>query len=170
MNHKSIRGTQHYTHLTQEDVKKRFAEVLNEGAILSGNKALLIKEKLKELNPFKGKTTNQVDKLRRAMKIEVLSNGLCLHHPMRNEPCEGDGICLGCSNFLTTLEFLDVHKGRLEKVRKELDLAPIEGPYESKLRTLESYLVGVIEDLEKQMEYSGKIDNAKYKEPIKIGG
>src|SRR5699024_6408111 len=56
MNHKSIRGTRHYTHLLQEDIKYRFAEVLNEGAIISGKKALQIKDKLKELQPFKGKT------------------------------------------------------------------------------------------------------------------
>jgi len=38
MNHKSIRGTKYYTHLLQEDIKNRFAEVLNEGAIISGKK------------------------------------------------------------------------------------------------------------------------------------
>src|SRR5690606_36521861 len=170
MNHKSIRGTQHYTHLLQEDVKKRFAEVLNEGAILTGKKALQIKEKLKENNPFKGKTVDQVDKLRKAMKIQVLSHGLCLHHPMRNEPCAGDGVCLACQNFLTTPEFLSVHKGRLERVRNELSKTPNEGPYESKLRQMENYLVDIIADLEKQMSYSGEKDNTEYKDPAIIGG
>lgn len=170
MNHKTIRGTQHYTHPIQEEVKKRFNEVLNEGAILSGKKALQIKDKLKENNPFKGKTVDQVDKLRRAMKIQVLSHGLCLHHPMRNEPCAGDGVCLGCRNFLTTPEFLDVHKGRLERVRNELAKAPNEGPYENKLRKMENYLVDIIADLEKQISYSGKEDNAKYKDPATVGG
>ncbi|WP_158701558.1 hypothetical protein [Lentibacillus sp. Marseille-P4043] len=47
-----------------------------------GEKALQIKDKLKKHNPFKGKTTDQVDKLRKAMKIQVLSHILCLHHPM----------------------------------------------------------------------------------------
>src|SRR5699024_10930830 len=77
MNHKSIRGTRHYTHLLQEDIKYRFAEVLNEGAIISGKKALQMKDKLKELQPFKdnltelllmkGKTVEEGDKIRTAM-------------------------------------------------------------------------------------------------------
>lgn len=163
MNHKSIRGTKHYTHLLQEDIKNRFAEVLNEGAIISGKKALQIKDKLKELQPFKGKTVEQVDKLRKAMKIQVLSHGLCTHHPMRNEPCIGDGVCLGCNNFITTPEFLDIHKDRLANVQRELAKAPKEGPFESKLKHMEKYLIEIIEDLEKQLNYKGKDDNARYK-------
>jgi len=163
MNHKSIRGTKHYTHLLQEDIKSRFGEVLNEGAIISGKKALQIKDKLKELQPFKGKTVEQVDKLRKAMKIQVLSHGLCTHHPMRNEPCIGDGVCLGCSNFITTPEFLDVHKERLENVQKEIAKAPKEGPFESKLKHIEKYLIEIIDDLENQLNYKGKNDKAQYK-------
>lgn len=162
MNHKSIRGTQHYTHLIEEEVKKRFAQVLNEGAILSGKRALQIKDKLKENNPFNGKTVEQVDKLRKAMKIQVLSHGLCLHHPMRNEPCEGDGVCLGCNNFVTTPDFLDVHRGRLKRVQDELARAPETGPFESKLKHMESYLVDIIKDLENQMDFRGSEDNADY--------
>ncbi|WP_236744394.1 site-specific integrase [Staphylococcus pseudintermedius] len=163
MNHKSIRGTKYYTHLLQEDIKNRFAEVLNEGAIISGKKALQIKDKLKELQPFKGKTVEQVDKLRKAMKIQVLSHGLCTHHPMRNEPCIGDGVCLGCNNFITTPEFLDIHRDRLSNVQRELAKAPNDGPFENKLRHMEKYLIEIIEDLEKQMNYRGKDDNAQYK-------
>lgn len=163
MNHKSIRGTTAYTHLLQEDIKNRFAEVLDEGAIISGKKALQIKDKLSELQPFKGKTVEQVDKLRKAMKIQVLSHGLCIHHPMRNEPCMGDGVCLGCSNFITTPEFLDVHKERLANVQKELAKAPEEGPFESKLKHMERYLIEIIDDLENQVNYKGTEDNARYK-------
>src|SRR5699024_4540774 len=106
MNHKSIRGTKHYTHLLQEDIKNRFAEVLNEGAVISDKKALQIKDKLKELQPFKGKTVEQVDKQRKAMK---------------------------------------------------------EGPFESKLKHMEKYLIEIINDLENQLNYKGKNDNTKYK-------
>lgn len=158
LNHKSIRGTQQYTHLLQEDVRNKFSKVFNEGAVLVGKQALQIKEKLKVNNPFKGKTIEQVDKLRKAHKIQILSHGLCLHHPMRNEPCEGDGVCLGCNNFLTTPDFLEVHKGRLKKNRSELASAPAGGLYENKLKTIEKYLVGIIDELETQVNYSG-IDN-----------
>lgn len=163
MNHKSIRGTKHYTHLLQEDIKSRFAEVFYEGAILSGKRVLQIRDKLKELQPFKGKTVEQVDKLRKAMKIQVLSHGMCTHHPMRNEPCIGDGVCLGCNNFITTPEFLDIHKQRLTNVQKELERAPKEGPFESKLKHMEKYLIEIISDLENQLNYSGKNDNSQYK-------
>jgi integrase len=164
MNHKSIRGTTHYAHVIQEDVKKRFAEVLHEGAILVGKQALQIKEKLKTNNPFLGKTADQVDKIRKAHKIQILSHGLCTHHPMRNEPCVGDGVCMGCRNFLTTPEFLSVHKGRLDKVREQLAIAPTDGPYEAKLKTIETYLVGIIADLESQMNYQGQDTNESYGE------
>lgn len=137
--------------------------MLNEGAIISGKKALQIKDKLKELQPFKGKSVEQVDKLRKVMKIQVLSHGLCTHHPMRNEPCIGDGVCLGCNNFITTPEFLDIHRDRLSNVQRELAKAPSDGPFENKLRHMEKYLIEIIEDLEKQMNYRGKDDNAQYK-------
>lgn len=163
MNHKSIRGTTYYTHLIEEDVKNRFGEVLSENSVIAGKKSLQIKNKLKELRPFAGKTVAQVDKLRKAMKIQVLPHGLCMHHPMRNEPCLGDGVCLGCSNFITTPEYLDIHKERLANVQKELKNAPSEGPFESKLKHMEKYLIEIIEDLEKQLNYQGKQNNANYK-------
>src|SRR5699024_1812682 len=119
-------------------------------------------DKLKELQPFKGKTVEQVDKLRKAMKIQVLSHGLCTHHPMRNEPCMGDGVCLGCNNFITTPEILDVHKDRLSNVQEELAKSSSEGPFENKLRHMETYLIEIIKDLEKQKSYKGKNDNAQY--------
>ena len=168
MNHKSIRGTKAYTHLLQEDIKNRFAEVLDEGAIIAGKKALQIKDKLKELQPFKGKTVEQVDKLRKAMKIQVLSHGMCTHHPMRNEPCIGDGVCLGCNNFITTPEFLSVHKERLSNIQRELAKAPQEGPFESKLKNMEKYLIEIIDDLENQLNYKGKNDNARYEAISKL--
>lgn len=169
MNHKSIRGTTHYIHLFKKDVESRFSSVLHENAVIAGVKALEIKEKLKQHNPFKGKTIDQVNKIRRAMKIQVLSHGLCLHHPMRNEACAGDGVCLGCQNFLTTPEFLEVHKGRLEKVQNELSTASSNGPYEAKLKTIENYLLGIIRDLESQMDYRGNNDNSEYVSQDELG-
>src|SRR5690625_1975171 len=97
------------------------------------------------------------------MKIQVLSHGLCSHHPRRNEPWIGNGISLGCNNFITTPEFLDVHKERLANVQRELAKAPKEGPFESKLKHMEKYLIEIIKDHEKQTDYRGKIDNSQYK-------
>lgn len=169
MNHRSIRGTRRYTTPLPEEVKKKFAQVFNENAVISGKQALSIKERLATNNPFKGKTVEQVDKIRRAMKIQILSHGMCLHHPMRNEPCAGDGVCMGCRNFVTTPDFLEVHKGRLQKVRGELSNPVAAGPYETKLKTIETYLVGVINDLETQMAYKGKESNMDYSQES-LGG
>lgn len=154
MNHKSIRGTEHYTHLLVEDIKKRFTEVMSKGSILAGNKAPKIRNRLEKDNPFKGKTVEQVDMLKKSMKIQELPHGLCLHHPMRNEPCEGDGICLGCDNFITTPRFLDVHKDRLNRVRDTLSQANENGPFEKKMKHIEASLVELIKDLEGQMATS----------------
>lgn len=46
----------------------------------------------------------------------------------------------------------------------ELAKAPYEGTFESKLKHMEKYLIEIIEDLEKQMNYHGKEDNTRYKE------
>lgn len=117
---------------------------------------MLLKEQLSKTNPFQGRAIEDVDKLRKAMKIQVLPHGLCLHHPMRNEPCDGDGICRGCPNFITTLEFLPVHKVRLAAVTKELAWTT-EGPYADKLRNHRDYLQGIITDLESQAKQATEV-------------
>lgn len=90
------------------------------------------------------------------MKIQVLSHGICLHHPMRNEPCDGDGVCLGCDNYITTPNFLDIHKKRLKRVQDELTHTDEDGVFEAKLRHIESYLLDIINDLEQQASVTGK--------------
>lgn len=148
MGHSNIRGTQHYIETIQEDIDNKFADVFNENAIIAGKQALTIKEKLKISNPFRGKTVEQVKAIRKAMKLQILSNGFCTHHPMTSKkPCEGDGMCLGCRNFLTTPEFLSVHETRLNIVREQLAEIKEKGPYEEKMRVIETYLTGIISDL-----------------------
>lgn len=154
MNHKSIRGTEHYTHLLEEDIQERFIEVMSKGSILAGKKAPMMESRLKNDNPFKGKTMKQVDMIKKSMKIQELPHGLCLHHPMRNEPCEGDGVCLGCDNYITTPRFLDVHKSRLKRVRESLSNSSIEGPFKSKMKNIEVDLVELIDELERKIPNS----------------
>lgn len=78
-------------------------------------------------NSFKGKTTDQIDKLRRAMKIEVLPHRLCLHHPLRGDPCAQDGVCLGCNYFLAPAEMLPQYKERLARVEDEIRVPRTSG-------------------------------------------
>lgn len=162
MNHKSIRGTKHYTHLLMEDIRKNFAEIFSPEAVLAGKKAPQIKKRLQELQPFKGETRESIDQIRKEMKVQILSHGICTHHPMRNEPCIGDGVCLGCNNFITTPQFLDVHESRLKNVRQAIEKAPSEGIFKKKLENMEKNLLELINDLKNQQEYKGNNNNAKY--------
>lgn len=120
MNHKSIMMTETYDH-TKGHKQEVIKDILTgKTPVTSMNKVVL--ESIEgEDNPFKGLTTNQIDKMRRALKIEILPHGLCLHHPMRGEPCKQDGICLGCNEFLASAEHLPVYEKRLEKVNRELN-------------------------------------------------
>ena len=86
------------------------------------------------------------------MKIKFLPHGLCLHHPLRNEPCEGAGVCLGCDNYITTPDFKEVHKNRLARVQEELASAQKDGPFEKKMRHIEQNLVEILRQLEGQSD------------------
>lgn len=123
MNHKSIHMTETYSHLNDELQKMVISVLSGETPVSSTNKAVLNIIDSHE-NPFKGKTTDQVEKMRRAMKIEILPHGLCLHHPLRGEPCAQDGVCLGCNNFLAPSTMLDHYESRLKRVNLELDKLP----------------------------------------------
>lgn len=162
LGHASIRMTEHYAIPIQEDVTRRFGEIFSENATIAGKQALQIKERLVSNNPFKGKTATQVDSLRKAMRIQVLSHGMCTHHPMRNEPCAGDGVCMGCANYLTTSEFIPIHVARLDRVNAELALFG-DGPYADKLRTQQVYLRGILAALTEGNGYRGEVDNYEAK-------
>jgi len=155
LGHASIAMTESYSHM-EDTIRERFAQVFSADNALAGKRAMLLKEQLSKTNPFQGRAIEDVDKLRKAMKIQVLPHGLCLHHPMRNEPCDGDGICRGCPNFITTLEFLPIHKARLAAVTKEL-AKTTEGPYADKLRNHRDYLQGIITDLESQAKQATEV-------------
>ncbi|MEB6551524.1 hypothetical protein MXL46_21340, partial [Heyndrickxia sporothermodurans] len=105
-----------------------------------------------EENPFKGLTTDQVDKMRRALKIELLPHGMCLHHPMRGEPCEQDGVCLGCHEFIASARHLPVYEARLERVEQELNtLDNDKSIYTTKLRFQQGMLEKYVSDLQKKL-------------------
>ncbi|MCU6791903.1 site-specific integrase [Paenibacillus sp. WQ 127069] len=148
LDHASIQMTETYNH-AQEKLRKVMVDVLSgEMPVSSTNKVVL--EALKgQQNPFKGKTTDQMDKMRRAMKIEILPHGLCLHHPLRGDPCAQDGVCLGCNYFLAPAEMLPQYEARLARVNQELQAVP-EGEksiYNSKLRYQAGRLQSYIQDL-----------------------
>jgi len=147
MDHTTLAMTETYLHV-EEHVRKKFAEVISDSP-LAGKKAMELKRDLSMHNPFKGKTTDDVEKLRKALKIQIMSHGMCLHHPMTRERCDGDGVCLGCKNYITTVEFLPIHQARLDKVQAELQQTP-KGPFADKLKNMESYLKDIISQLHSQ--------------------
>lgn len=155
MNHKSIMMTETYDHTNnekQEIIKEILAGVI---PVTTANKIVLESIEGQE-NPFKGLTTNQVDKMRRALKIELLPHGLCLHHPMRGEPCEQDGVCLGCHEFLASAKHLPVYEKRLDKVNRELESFKSDmSIYATKLRYQQGILEQYIFDLRQKIKKEG---------------
>ena len=150
MNHKSIMMTETYDH-TRGQKQEVIKDILSgEIPVASTNKMVL--ESLEgDENPFKGLTTDQVDKMRRALKIELLPHGMCLHHPMRGEPCEQDGVCLGCHEFLASARHLPVYEARLERVEQELEsLNNDKSIYTTKLHFQQGKLEKYIADLKKK--------------------
>lgn len=119
MNHKSIMMTETYDH-TKGQKQEVIKDILSGRIPVTTTNKIVLESLEGEENPFKGLTTNQVDKMRRALKIELLPHGMCLHHPMRGEPCEQDGVCLGCHEFLASAKHLPVYEARLDKVVQEL--------------------------------------------------
>ncbi|MED1919099.1 site-specific integrase, partial [Bacillus thuringiensis] len=154
MDHTTLAMTETYLHV-EEHVRNRFAEVISNSPI-AGKKAMELKRDLSFDNPFKGKTTDDVEKLRKSLKIQIMSHGMCLHHPMTRERCDGDGVCLGCNNYLTTIEFLPIHQARLDKIRAELKRT-IEGPFADKLQNMANYLEDIISQLNSQSDNSNSI-------------
>ncbi|MBA4537645.1 tyrosine-type recombinase/integrase [Heyndrickxia sporothermodurans] len=151
MNHKSIMMTETYDH-TKGQKQEVIKDILSgEIPVTTTNKIVL--ESLEgEENPFKGLTTDQVDKMRRALKIELLPHGMCLHHPMRGEPCEQDGVCLGCHEFIASARHLPVYEARLERVEQELNtLDNDKSIYTTKLRFQQGMLEKYVSDLQKKL-------------------
>jgi integrase len=147
LNHESIMMTETYDH-TKGQKQKVIENILTGETPISSTNKIVLESIEGDQNPFKGKTVEQIDKMRRALKIELLPHGLCLHHPMRGEPCAQDGVCLGCSEFIASADHLPVYEKRLEKVKTELANSPADSVYTTKLYYQQGKLVKYITDLQ----------------------
>lgn len=151
MNHKSIMMTETYDH-TKEQKQEVIKDILTGSMPVTTTNKIVLESLESEENPFKGLTTDQVDKMRRALKIELLPHGMCLHHPMRGEPCEQDGVCLGCHEFLASAKHLPVYEKRLERVKKELcTLDNDKSIYTTKLRYQQGILQQYVSELQSKL-------------------
>lgn len=150
LGHKSLAMTEVYNHTG--DKQKIVREILSGDTPIASTNKIVLKQLEGDKNPFQGKTIEQVEKLRRALKIELLPHGICTHHPMRGEPCEQDGVCLGCSNFLASSKHLSVYEKRLDNINQELDRKEDDdGIWTSKLHYQKGKLEYYIQELSKKM-------------------
>ena len=150
LNHKSIMMTETYDH--GEEKQEIIKDILSGNTPVASTNKLVLESVEGDENPFKGRTASQIDKMRKALKIEILPHGLCLHHPMRGDPCEQDGICLGCSEFLASAKHLPVYKKRLEKVNQQLAEPNLDQSiFTTKLRYQQGKLENYISDLERKV-------------------
>ncbi|QPQ32302.1 site-specific integrase [Lysinibacillus sp. JNUCC 51] len=147
LNHESIIMTETYDH-TKGKKQKVIEKILTGETPISSTNRIVLESIEGDENPFKGKTVEQVEKMRKALKIELLPHGLCLHHPMRGEPCAQDGVCLGCNEFIASADHLPVYEKRLEKVEKELSDSPADSVYSTKLHYQQGKLIKYISDLQ----------------------
>lgn len=170
LGHASITMTETYDHNSQEKQEVIKGILSGDIPVSTTNKTVLTSIESED-NPFKGKTTDQVDKMRRSLKIELLPHGICLHHPMRGEPCAQDGVCLGCNNFLASSKHLPIYERRLERVNEELDKNSNDSSiYSSKLHFQKGKLEMYVYDLQEKLaqkefqEALEQVAGAKYDE------
>jgi integrase len=151
MNHKSIMMTETYDH-AKDEKQEIIKEILTGITPVTTTNKIVLESIEGQENPFKGLTTNQVDMMRRALKIELLPHGLCLHHPMRGEPCEQDGVCPECHEFLASAKHLSIYEKRLDKVNRELELYNSDmSIYTTKLNYQQGILEQYIFDLKQKI-------------------
>lgn len=155
LGHKSIYMTETYDH-TLEEKQEVIKGILSGDVPVSTSNKTVLESIEGEDNPFKGKTIDQVDKMRRNLKIELLPHGLCLHHPMRGEPCAQDGVCIGCNNFIASSRHLPIYERRLERVNEELDKNSNEKSiYSTKLRYQKGQLEKYVFDIQEKLAQRG---------------
>ena len=70
--------TETYNHT--EDKQQVVKDILSGDTPIATTNKIVLKQLEGDENPFKGKTIEQIEKLRRALKIELLPHGICTHH------------------------------------------------------------------------------------------
>lgn len=103
----------------------------------------------KDINPLKtNDTTITAEWLRENLDKQSLANGLCCL-PCQVK-CPHTNSCIHCNNFVTTINYLDIHKKQLALFESNLELYKTNG-YVSNVATMEKdikKLKDIIERLE----------------------
>lgn len=121
LNHESYAMTQVYTQGLEKVKRERFKKILMETEYLVGINSEKKKEGLRG-KIFNGKTEKQLEAIVTAMNIQVLSNGVCFHHPAKRDRVEkcAPG-CFKCERFATHKCFLVVHQKRVERIKQAME-------------------------------------------------
>lgn len=106
----------------------------------------------KDVDPLK--TNNAaitVEWLRNNIDNQALANGLCCL-PCQVK-CPHTDSCIHCNNFVTTIDYLDVHKQQLELLERNLELYKANG-YASNIATTKK-------DIEKLKDIIHRLEDEK---------
>lgn len=118
LGHASPEMTSVYAHIHDKTMKKEM-EKFWDGKIFNNQGQVVVSE-----NP--DLDTAGMQWIKRNMKAQTLPDGFCGLPVTQNCPVQGSP-CLTCSHLRTTVEFLDVHKKRLEETEKLIENARANG-------------------------------------------
>ena len=118
LGHASPEMTSVYAHIHDKTMRKEMEEFWD-GRVLNNKGQVIVSE-----NP--DLDTAGMQWIKRNMKAQTLPDGFCGLPVTQSCPVQGSP-CLTCSHLRTTVEFLDVHKKRLEETEKLIENARANG-------------------------------------------
>ena len=118
LNHESFLMTATYMYNAENSMREKFKEMMSNPSKMVGKNVGDYQEKLAMKNIFRGKTEKQLDSIIGVMNVKILSNGACMHHPLKADKtlsqCEPN--CLKCDKYVTHECYLEVHKKRVRRL------------------------------------------------------
>jgi len=118
LGHASPEMTSVYAHIHDKTMRKEMEEFWD-GRVLNNQGQVIVSE-----NP--DLDTAGMQWIKRNMKAQTLPDGFCGLPVTQSCPVQGSP-CLTCSHLRTTINFLDVHKKRLEETEKLIENARANG-------------------------------------------
>jgi integrase/transposase-like protein len=118
LGHASPEMTSRYAHIHDKTMKQKMEEFWD-GRVFNNQGEVVVSE-----NPELD--TAGMQWIKRNMKAQTLPDGFCGLPVTQSCPVQGSP-CLTCSHLRTTVEFLDVHRKRLEEAEKLIENARANG-------------------------------------------
>ncbi len=118
LGHASPEMTAVYAHIHDKTMRKEM-EQFWDGRVVNNQGEVIVPE-----NP--DLDTAEMQWIKKNMKAQTLPDGFCGLPVTQSCPVQGSP-CLTCSHLRTTMEFLDVHKKRLEETEKLIENARANG-------------------------------------------